>query len=85
MTPCSEWGLPLEYLNLGWKGKFKVWGILWRPDITVRIDEYGATESLYLLYNVIKLYMNLKQWAEKTETENTPILMLKEIRAKLLK
>ena len=49
MTPRTEYGLPLEYLDLKWKDKSKVWCILWRPEIRAEIDKYAANEILYLL------------------------------------
>ena len=45
MTHRSEYGLPLEYLNLNLKSKSKVSDILWRPDI----GKYDTNESLHLL------------------------------------
>ena len=49
MTPCSEYGLPLKYLNLKQKCKSKVWEILWRTKVRVEIDKYATIVSFYLL------------------------------------
>ena len=41
MAPPSEYGLSFEHLNLKWKSKYKVWSILWRPEIKPGIEKYA--------------------------------------------
>ena len=52
MAPRSEYGLPIEYLNLKYKGEFKVRGVLWRPEIRAGIDNYASNESLHVFFFV---------------------------------
>ena len=57
MAPYSEHGLPLEYVDLKLKGKFKVWSILWRPEI-----EQELINTLQMKINVFCKTSNRKNY-----------------------
>ena len=59
MTPYSESGLSLEYLNEKLKLKSKTWRISLRSVISAGIYKYIANESLFLLRNVYKFKRNV--------------------------
>ena len=60
ITPRSEYGLLIKNLNLKKKEKILVW-LKFCEEQRLEIDKYAANESLYMLQNVIKQYINSKK------------------------